>query len=370
MKNNWRTCTLGDVVEVKYGKAHKALNDGNYPCFGSGGFMRSVDSFLHDDESILIPRKGSLNNIMYSDKPFWTVDTMFWTKINKEKANPKFLFYQLVHIDYTILNVGSAVPSLTVPVINEIEIQLPPLPEQRAIGEVLSSLDDKIDLLHRQNKTLEKMAETLFRHHFIDNAQDDWEEVPLSFFGEIICGKTPPKKRHEYFGGVIPFIKIPDMHGKTFVNTTTDTLTEEGKNSQLNKTLPPQSICVSCIATVGLVSMNIVESQTNQQINSIIPRKDIYRYFIYLLMKNSTDLLLAMASGGTATLNLNTGNFSTISVQCPKEELLESFHEEVKPMFEKILSNTKQIQTLEKIRDTLLPKLISGDVRVEYKEVV
>jgi type I restriction enzyme S subunit len=88
----------------------------------------------------------------------------------------------------------------------------------------------------------------------------------------------------------------------------------EGSNSQKNKLLPPESICVSCIATVGLVSMNIVESQTNQQINSIIPSKDVYRYFLYLYMKASYDELHAMASGGTATLNLNTGSFSKTEV--------------------------------------------------------
>ncbi len=261
-RKGWRTCTLGDVAEVKYGKEHKNLKNGQYPCFGSGGFMRFVDSFLYDDESILIPRKGSLNNVMYQDKPFWTVDTMFWTTINKEKANPKFLFYQLVPINYTTLNVGSAVPSLTVPIINEIEISLPPLPEQKAIGEVLSSLDDKIDLLHRQNKTLESLAETLFRHHFIENAQDDWEEKQLDDIKEL---------QSQANSGVQ-------------VNLTTQSI----KDSEF--LIPP------------------IEKQ---------------------------------------------------------KEVLHMFEE----IFCKLDANTKQIQTLEKLRDTLLPKLISGDVRVEYKEV-
>jgi type I restriction enzyme S subunit len=180
---------------------------------------------------------------------------------------------------------------------------LPPLPEQKAIASVLSSLDDKIDLLHRQNKTLEAMAETLFRQWFVEEAEEDWEEKQLSFFGEIICGKTPSKKIHSYFNGKIPFIKIPDMHGNIFLFETADSLTEEGKQSQANKILPPKSICVSCIATVGLVSINAKESQTNQQINSIIPQKDYYRYFLYLTMKSYNDLLHSMASGGIRGIN-------------------------------------------------------------------
>ena len=244
--------------------------------------------------------------------------------------------------------------------------EIPEPTEQKAIAEVLSSLDDKIDLLHRQNKTLEQMAETLFRQWFIEGAKEDWEERPLSFFGDIICGKTPSKKKKEFYVGTIPFIKIPDMHGKTFIFSTADSLTEKGKNSQKNKTLPPKSICVSCIATVGLVVLTTKESQTNQQINSIIPFKEEYRYYLFLQMKDSYDLLHAMASGGTATLNLNTGNFSNINIALPPEELLKEFHYKIEPVFDKIFTNQKQIRTLEKMRDTLLPKLMSGEVQVKF----
>jgi hypothetical protein len=131
--SEWREVRLESVLEVKYGKDHKKLQDGLVPCYGTGGIMRYVNNELYDEESILIPRKGSLNNIYYLDEPFWTVDTLFWTKIDKDKVVTKFLFYQLTLIDFTILNVGSAVPSLTVPVLNEIDISLPPLPEQKAI---------------------------------------------------------------------------------------------------------------------------------------------------------------------------------------------------------------------------------------------
>lgn len=257
-------------------------------------------------------------------------------------------------------------PQITFDIISKLELKLPPLPEQKAIASVLSSLDDKIDLLHQQNQTLEALAETLFRQWFIVDAKEDWEERPLSFFGKIICGKTPSKKQSSFFNGIHPFIKIPDMHGKTFVFETSDTLTEEGLKSQFNKTIPDKSINVSCIATVGLVTMNAHISQTNQQINSIIPI-DVFRYYIYCQMKNSFELLQAMASGGTATPNLNTGDFSKISIPNPDNDILKKFNTEVSPIFDKIFENSKQIQTLTKLRDTLLPKLMSGEVRVKMQ---
>jgi len=356
---------LGDVLAVRYGKDHKPLGNGQYPVYGSGGIMRYADRYLFDKESILIPRKGSLNNIFYQEGPFWTVDTMFWTEIDKAKVEPKFLFYQLTLVDLENLNVGSAVPSLTVPVINDIDITLPPLDEQERIAGVLSSLDGKIDLLNRENATLEAFAETLFRHYFIENPNPKWKEMPVSYYGKVICGKTPSKKNAEYYGGVVPFIKIPDMHGKTFVFNSEDALTEKGQASQKEKTLPKGSIMVSCIATVGLVSMNAIEAQTNQQINSVVPNNEQYRYYLYCWFKLMYDELNTMASGGTATLNLNTGDFSRIGIPLPDDDAIIRFHLQVKPLFEKIKSNQQQMQTLTTQRDTILPRLMSGEVKVK-----
>ena len=245
-------------------------------------------------------------------------------------------------------------------------VKIPLLPEQKAIAEVLSSLDDKIDLLRRQNKTLENIAQTIFRERFIKSADDRWEVKKLYDFGNIICGSTPSKKKKEYFDGDIPFIKIPDMHGKIFIARSTDSLSEAGKQSQEKRTIPPMSIIVSCIATVGLVGINLYESQTNQQINSIVPEKEMYSYFLYCFMKSSTDLLISMAGGGTATLNLNTGNFASIPVKYPGDVCVLDFHKTVKSFFEKIKHNTRQIRTLAQLRDTLLPHLMSGTVRVAH----
>ena len=368
--NGWKECKLGRVIELLYGKGLREQDrkPGNIPVYGSNGIVGYHNEYLVKGPGIIIGRKGSVGEVKYSPVDFFPIDTTYYVDIKEEMADIRFMYYFLLTLHIDEMNSHSAVPGLNRNDLYSLDITMPPLPEQRAIASVLSSLDDKIDLLHRENKTLEAMAETLFRQWFIEEAKDEWEEVPLSFLGDIVCGKTPSTKRKEYFGGNIPFIKIPDMRGNTFVFQTSDTLTEEGKQSQNNKTLPPKSICVSCIATVGLVSMTAKESQTNQQINSIVPKKDFYRYYLYLFMKNSVDLLTAMASGGTATLNLNTGDFSKIEVALPKEHELKTFHKTVEPMFDRIYLNQTQIHTLEKLRDTLLPKLMSGEVRVEYEE--
>lgn len=159
--DDWEEVTLGDVLEIKYGKDHKLLSDGNIPVYGSGGIMRYANKFLYDKESILIPRKGTLTNIFYIDEPFWTVDTIFWSKINREKASVKFLFSFLKTMDLSILNVGSAVPSLTTKVLNEIKISLPSIDEQKKFNEYADNAWNKIKSNNIQIKTLENMRDAL-----------------------------------------------------------------------------------------------------------------------------------------------------------------------------------------------------------------
>jgi type I restriction enzyme S subunit len=364
--SDWKAITLGEMSEKITDGAHQSPK----PQAG-GKYMCSVKDMTYDkfdfngckliseeDYENLVkqgcqPKKGDL---LISKDGANCLDLIFIFRQDEElvllssiaiarllpEYVPEYVRYFLLSPDcqYTMRNnyvSGSAIPRVVLKDFKKVPILVPEYAEQKAIASVLSSLDDKIDLLHRQNKTLEAMAETLFRQWFVEEAQEDWEEKPISFFGEVVCGKTPSKKVHNYFDGDVPFIKIPDMHGNTFIFNTTDSLT--GVLSQRNKTLPPKSICVSCIATVGLVSMNAKESQTNQQINSVIPKKEYYRYFLYLTMMSYYDHLHSMASGGTATLNLNTSNFSNIPIIYPGEELLIGFDKEIKPCFEKIFEN-------------------------------
>ena len=288
--------------------------------------------------------------------------------LDSTKVNPKLLkFYTHSQVYYdwiqTVDN-GATRGNINAQTYASMPVLLPDRNKQDEIVSILSSLDDKIDLLNRENETLEAMARTLFRQWFIEEAKENWEEKPLSSFGKIVCGKTPPKNESKYFGGSMPFIKIPDMHSSIFVFNSEDSLTEEGKMYQSEKTLPPGSIIVSCIATVGLVVLNAKESQTNQQINSIIPYKEEYRYFLFLHLKNMYNELNAMASGGTATLNLNTKNFSNIHITCPNRELLVEFNEQMQSLFRKIFCNEKQIIVLAKQRNELLPKLMSNEIAI------
>ena len=376
--SNWNSDKLGSVLEIKYGKDHKKLNEGSFPCLGSGGVMRYVDSYLYDDESILIPRKGSLNNIMFQNSPFWTVDTMFWSKIDKSKVFPKYLFYQLTLIDYENLNVGSAVPSLTVPVINEIEIQLPPLPEQKAIASVLSSLDDKIDLLHQQNQTLEALAETLFRQWFIERcpepvegeAKEDW---PIYKFKDIVKHVKPgtnfqPKR----VNNGIPFLNVKNLNNG-FIDLQNNTFITQEEYERVHKNWKPEvgDVLISRIGTLGLVA-TILERDlpiaVHYNMINLKPKLIGTEFLYFFLKSNHFQEEYFSRARQSVQEYLAIEDVEEIEVKLPLE--FESFtlkEQQFIEFYNKIKNNFIQIQTLTQLRDTLLPKLMSGEVRVKMQ---
>lgn len=154
-KEDWIDGKLGDLIVIKYGKDHKKLQEGNIPVIGSGGIMRYVDKYLHDKESVLIPRKGSLNNVMYINEPFWTVDTMFYTEMRRPNI-AKYIYHVIKGLDLANMNVGSAVPSMTTEVLNNIPINIPP-------QIVFDKFEDSVLPLYTKIRENKKQISTLIR---------------------------------------------------------------------------------------------------------------------------------------------------------------------------------------------------------------
>lgn len=197
---------------------------------------------------------------------------------------------------------------------------------------------------------------------------EGWGVTNINNTGKVVCGKTPSKKEPKYYDGKVPFIKIPDMHGNLFILRTKEYLSEAGSNSQIKKLIPAGAICVSCIATIGVVSITTQPSHTNQQINTVIPSSSSLLYYLYFGMIGMKDYLHRLGSAGSATLNVNTSIFSAINILLPKLELLEAFHVKCAPLFKSIKSFSLQNESLTQLRDTLLPRLLSGEITLPEAE--
>lgn len=157
---DWHDGTLSELIEIKYGKAHKNLADGPYPVYGSGGYMRSVEKPLSSGESVLIPRKGSLNHVMYVDEDFWTVDTMFFT-IPRMPGAAKYAYQYVKGLDLASMNAGSAVPSMTVDILNGLQLAIPC---KEALDELDSELQPTYSLIAQiraESKVLVELRDSL-----------------------------------------------------------------------------------------------------------------------------------------------------------------------------------------------------------------
>ncbi len=192
----------------------------------------------------------------------------------------------------------------------------------------------------------------------------------VSDVGNVVCGKTPSTKVTEYYGDDVPFVTIPDMHGNVFATATQRKLSHAGAASQANKTLPPGTICVSCIATPGLIVVTTEESQTNQQINSVVLREPNQTYYWFWVFRNLGDEVRAGGSGGSVLTNLSTGRFSELRVLASTTELRRSYHSPVAALFERIRVNLRETDALAALRDTLLPKFLSGEIRIKDVETI
>ena len=389
----WQTVRLGNIASTNQ-STYSSKEDWKFVNYLDTGniTMNQVDEIQYINTSMdKLPsrakRKVRFNSIIYStvrpnqlhygiikNQPenFLVSSGFAVIDVDFDKAVPEYIYYVLTQqeiIEYlqSIAEQSvSAYPSIKPSDIENLEFLLPDRKTQEKIVSILRSIDKKIV----QNNE-KQQAQAIFKAWFIDfepfngEMPSDWITGTVDNLGtEIICGKTPSTKKKEYYGGNIPFITIPDMHGCVYNVSTERYLSAAGVASQPKKTLPPNTICVSCIGTAGLVTLVSEKSQSNQQINSIVPKEGISSYYIYLLMQTLSETINKLGQSGSTIVNLNKTQFSKIQVAIPSEQVLYNFDTLCKPLFEMIHSNQKENIKLANLRDALLAKLMAGELDI------
>ncbi|WP_204100930.1 restriction endonuclease subunit S [Aggregatibacter aphrophilus] len=345
---------------------------------------------------ILITSVGTLGVVhLVKDPNFYFKDgNLTWLReFNENIIDIDFLFYWLNSnlFKKQILNnnIGAVQKAITIDFLKKVDISLPDIPNQKSIAAVLSTVDKKIALNKQINARLEEMAKTLYDYWFVQFDFPDANGKPYKSSGgemvfdetlkreipkgwevkslgeienNIVTGKTPSTQYSNFFNGDIPFITIGDIRNNTFIIKTGQNLSIEGANNQKNKYLPEGSLCVSCIATVGLIGFTTRQAQTNQQINSIIFKHDYNKEFLYFYLKDY--FLVGKAKTGNTFANMNKGDFEKILVLYPNLRLLQKYSNKMVLVLNQINNLSKQNHQLTQLRDFLLPMLMNGQVSV------
>ena len=262
----------------------------------------------------------------------------------------------------------SAYPSLLPSDIETLEIFLPPLAEQKAIAAVLSSLDDKIDLLHRQNATLERMAETLFRQWFIEEAEEDWDKCNISDIAHINKHSVDRK----IFSDEIKYLETGDINSGAIQNLSVYALQDAPSRA---KRIAKHNDIIFSLVRPNQKHYGLLKNPPQNLVVStgfcVLTCKKIDPHFLYLTLTTNemTEYLHSIAEGSTSAYpSLKPSDIENLQIILPPHYILDKFSKYAVVVWEKIAKNQQQIRTLEKLRDTLLPKLMSGEVRVRVAE--
>jgi len=394
MSSEWIETDWGSIATLEYGKGLRDYRSGGgaYPVYGTNGQVGHCESFLCPHAGIVVGRKGAYRGIHYSANPFYVIDTAYWLK-PKIDLDLKWAYYELLRQDINSLDSGSAIPSTTRDAFYSLDVFLPPIEEQKEIAHILGTLDDKIELNRKTNETLEAMAKALFNSWFVDfdpvrakvegrptglpaeisdlfpDSFEDSElgEIPsgwrvgcLSDCCEITMGQSPPGDTYNDEGDGLPFYQGKTDFGFRFPGRRIY-CSSHTRQASIGATL------ISVRAPVGSANIAREVCSIGRGIAALKSRQSADS-FIYYLIGTLQGVFESYNSEGTVFGAINGKDLASIQVVAPSTEAVAAFNSQCLPMDESIQSNTLETEHLTTIRDTLLPKLISGEIRIPDAE--
>jgi type I restriction enzyme S subunit len=378
----WKECKLGDVVFFSNGKSRPDTS-GYIPIYGGNGILEYTDQSNNDGETIIIGRVGAYcGSVYYENRPVWVSDNALAAK-PKEQYYAKYLYYLLKFSDLNQYAEGSSHPLLTQSLLNSIDIVFcDNIDEQKAIAEVLSSLDDKIDLLTRQNKTLEDVAQAYFRKWFIEDASDEWEDVNLSsFIDYTIGGDWGKEKLIDGYDNEVLCIRGTDIgnFSKELLRKAPVRFIKKEKLEkcklidgdiviEISGGSDKQSTGRAIYINKKILSLYKLPIICSNFCRVLRPKNRKHVYFVYEYLKYLYNIgeFFNYENGTSGIRNLALDAvLNEIHIKIPPKYLLNEKNELFDDLYKKQQSNNSHILTLQKLRDTLLPKLISGEIRLK-----
>lgn len=409
MGSEWVDTELGEIIELKrgYDLPKTSRITGIVPVVSSSG-----ESGFHNESKVKAPgivtgRYGTIGEVFYVEDDFWPLNTTLYVKDFKGN-DPLFIYYFLKTISYKDYTDKAAVPGINRNHIHKAKVRVPKSSiYQNKLAQLLRDFDEKISLNNQTNQTLEAMAQAIFKSWFVDfdpvkakmNGEqpkgmdavtaslfpeklveselglipEGWEVLPSEKVATVAIGKTPPRKEPQWFSEDskdVTWISIRDMGNTgTFALDSSEYLTQEAVDKFNVKVIPDNTLILSFKLTVGRVAITHGEMTTNEAIAhyKLSDNARVSTNYLYSYMKQFN--FESLGSTSSIAKAVNSKIIKALPVIVPSKEILGSFDSLVKPLFDKIKSNQMENQNLEDLRDTLLPKLLSGEIELDALEV-
>ena len=385
----WKTYKLGDVCSrLRSGKgisASEVSTCGKYAVIGGNGVRGYADKSNFNGQCVVVGRQGAYcGNVRYFDGEFYMTEHAV-VIVGNELADTHFLAYLLSTMHLGQLSAQSAQPGLSVQTLSKLEISLPSLEEQRRIAGILGAIDDKIENNRRINTNLELQAQALYKQWFVDFEfpneagkpykssggkmvdselgliPEGWRVIGYCDVVDIKGGGTPPTTNPEFWSGSIPFFTPKDVSSDCFVLKTEKSITEAGLSNCNSRLYAKNTVFITARGTVGKVVMAGCSMAMNQTNYALIGKNGLSQYFVYLLTIALVDKLLKKANGAVFNA-ITTRDFEGEQIVLPNIFVLGKFIDTISPLYQKVLSIAKENETLATLRDTLLPKLMNGEI--------
>lgn len=395
--NEWTTYQLGEITEWYSGgtpsKQKEEYWNGEIPWISARslkgtrvsdsdlkitqkGLVNGSRLALKNDLLLLVRGSGLFNSIPISivEKPVAFNQDIKAIRIKKEfdYISPWFLLYWF-YGNTRILNgimeeTGIGAGKFDLPLLKDLTIEIPPQKELEELTKTFKSIDDKLILLQEQNQTLEELGQTLFKRWFVENENPEWEIKSLSEIVDVKIGRTPPRKEEQWFSKNeedVKWVSIKDIgESGVYIQNTSEYLTQEAVDKFKIPLIQEKTVLLSFKMTIGRVGIATETMVSNEAIAQFIPkRKEITPEFLYFYLK--TFKYQKLGSTSSIVASINSGMIKDMPISVPDTVSLNQFSNAVKSIFEKIKSNSKEIQSLTQLRDILLPKLMSGEVKLK-----
>ena len=380
----FETYTLAELATIKYGKNQKKVQSptGTIPIYGTGGLMGYASKALYDKPSVLIGRKGTIGKVKYAERPFWTVDTLFYTIVNTDIVLPRYLYYVMSLLDLNAYNEGTTIPSLRTETLNRLQFAIPPLDDQAKILSVVLPLENKIDVNDEINKNLEQQAKAVFKSWFVDFEPfggvqpSEMQFIPLQELCKVVTkGTTPTTLGKSFTSSGINFIKAESILDNHSIDSSKFAFVDEETNALLKRSVIKANDIIFTIAgTLGrfaMVDNSVLPANTNQAVAIIRPdeAKITPAYLYSFFIGNWHNEYYSKRIQQAVQANLSLTTIKSLPIAVLNNTTMSNYDKLVSPLFALMKNNEEENRRLSKLRDVLLPKLMSGEIDVSNIEL-